>query len=86
MGRKIAYRYICDWTLIPTHLMLQDNGSTEQELLIISLLNLEMQPQIESLISGRCNVTIAVNGRKYQKFRLDVVRNLCSDVILGHEF
>ena len=41
---------------------------------------------IESSISGQCNVTIEVNGRKYQKVRLDILQNLCSDVILGHDF
>ena len=41
---------------------------------------------MESSISGQCNVTIEVNGRKYQKARLDILQNLCSDVILGHDF
>ena len=31
----------------PTHLMLQNNGNTGKELLIISLLNVEMQPRID---------------------------------------
>ena len=37
-------------------------------------------------IPGQCNVTIHVNGRKYQKVRLDILQNLCSDVILGNNF
>ena len=41
---------------------------------------------MESSISGQCNVTIEVNGRKYQKVRLDILQNLCTDVILGHDF
>ena len=41
---------------------------------------------MESSISGQCNVTIEVNGRKYQKVRLDILQNLCSDVILEHDF
>ena len=41
---------------------------------------------MESSISGQCNVTIEVNGRKYLKVGLDILQNLCSDVILGHDF
>ena len=41
---------------------------------------------MESSISGQCNVTTEVNGKKYQKVRLDILKNLCSDVIPGHDF
>ena len=41
---------------------------------------------MESSISGQCNVTSKVNGRKYQKVRLDILQHLCTDVILGHDF
>ena len=41
---------------------------------------------METPISGQCNVTIEVNGRKYQKVRLDNLQNLYSDVILGYDF
>ena len=48
----------------------------------VTLASTSMAPSIP----GQCNVTIQVNGRKYQKVRLDILQNLCSDVILGHNF
>ena len=35
---------------------------------------------------GCCEVDIYVQGRSYKDVRMSVLPNLCSDVILGHEF
>ena len=44
------------------------------------------QTSMESPIIGMCNVTIELKGKRYDDLRLDILHNLCSDVILGHDF
>ena len=44
------------------------------------------QTSMESPIIGICNVTIELKGKRYDDVRLDILHNLCSDVILGHDF
>ena len=41
---------------------------------------------MESLIIGHCYLTIMLNGHKYDNVRLDILQNLCSDLILGYAF
>ena len=41
---------------------------------------------MESVIIGHCFLTIILKGQKYDNVRLDILRNLCSDVILGYDF
>ena len=41
---------------------------------------------MESPIIGMCNVTIELKGKRYDNVRLDILHNLCSDVILAHDF
>ena len=41
---------------------------------------------MESLIIGHCRLTIMLNGQKYDDVRLDILQNLCSDLILGYDF
>ena len=41
---------------------------------------------MESPIVGQCIVTIVLNGKKYENVGMDIIRNLCSDVILGYDF
>ena len=44
------------------------------------------QTSIESPIIGKCNVVIELKGKRYDDVRLDILPNLCSDIILGYEF
>ena len=41
---------------------------------------------MESCIIGECYLTIKLNEHVYQDIRLDILQNLCSDLILGHDF
>ena len=41
---------------------------------------------MKSLIIGHCCLTIILNGQKYENVRLDILQNLCSDLILGYDF
>ena len=44
------------------------------------------QTSMESPIIGKCNVVIELKGKRYDVVRLDILPNLCSDIILGYEF
>ena len=44
------------------------------------------QTSMESQIIGKCNVTIELKGKRYNDVRLNILHNLCSDVILGYDF
>ena len=44
------------------------------------------QTSMESPIIGNCNVSIELKGKRYDNVRLDILHNLCSDVILGYDF
>ena len=44
------------------------------------------QTSMESPIIGKCNVVIELKGKRYDDVRLDILPNLCSDIILGYEF
>ena len=44
------------------------------------------QTSIESPISGKCNVVKELKGKRYDDVRLDILPNLCSDIILGYDF
>ena len=44
------------------------------------------QTSMESPIIGMWNVTIELKGKRYDDVRLDILHNLCSDVIVGHDF
>eukprot|EP00795_Rhopilema_esculentum_P001723 gene1723-16206_t len=41
---------------------------------------------MESSIIGQCNVKIVLNGNTHKNVRLDILKSLCSDVILGYDF
>ena len=44
--------------------------------------NTSMKP----CVTGYCVVNITVNGRNYKDFRFNVMKDLCSDIILGYDF
>ena len=44
------------------------------------------QTSMESPIIGNCNVSIELKGKRSDNVRLDILHNLCSDVILGYDF
>jgi hypothetical protein len=37
-------------------------------------------------IKGFCYLDLTINGRYYQQMKLLILQNLCSDIILGHDF
>ena len=37
-------------------------------------------------IYGCCNVDITVNGSNYSSVKLRVLKNLCTDILLGQDF
>ena len=37
-------------------------------------------------ILGYCEIDIKINGHDYKNVRLSLLNDLCSDVILGHDF
>ena len=39
-----------------------------------------------SITTGHCFVNVAFKNKVYHRFRLSVLNNLCSDVLLGHDF
>ena len=41
---------------------------------------------IESAIVGHCYVTLDLSGHRYNNIRVDVLKNLCSNIILGYDF
>ena len=41
---------------------------------------------MESTAIGSCQLTLLVNNREYQNIKVDILQNLCSDIILGHDF
>ena len=63
---------------------------------VINNLNISIKPStkkvtmaltsLESSIIGHCIFDIELNGVTYRTTRLDVMKNLCSDVILGYDF
>ena len=75
-----------------------DSGSTESFLSskVVSALSLSVTPTSETismastahigLTSGRCTVSVSLNGRRYEDISFLVLPNLCSDVLLGQDF
>ena len=63
---------------------------------VVNLLNIKTSPTtrkismalttLESELLGYCTVTLTLNGNDYEKFSLGVLKNLCSDIILGYDF
>ena len=59
-------------------------------------LNIEINPCFDNVsmattsltenISGCCNVDITVNGSNYSNVKLRVLKNLCTDILLGQDF
>ena len=44
------------------------------------------QTSMEFPIIGMCNAAIEWKGKRYNNVRLEILRNLCSDIILGYDF
>lgn len=41
---------------------------------------------MESYIIGHCNLNVVVSGQTYDKVHFDILKDLCSDIILGYDF
>jgi len=41
---------------------------------------------MESTVIGRCQLTFALNKYLYKNVKVGIFENLCSDIILGHDF
>ena len=41
---------------------------------------------INTTILGYCEIDLKLNGHDYKNVRLSLLKDLCSDVILGHDF
>ena len=41
---------------------------------------------MKACVTGYCVVNITVDGRNYKDFRFNVMKDLCSDIILGYDF
>ena len=77
---------------------LVDTGSTDNyiSLSTVESLKISTSPAVGKVTmattafttdtEGCCEVDIYVQGRSYKDVRMSVLPNLCSDVILGHEF
>ena len=37
-------------------------------------------------MTGHCEIDIKLNGHDYKNIRLSILKDLCSDVISGHNF
>ena len=41
---------------------------------------------MESTVIGSCQLTLSLNDRTYEKVKIEILQNLCSDMILGYDF
>ena len=41
---------------------------------------------MKACVTGYCVVNITVDGRNYKDFRFNVMKDFCSDIILGNDF
>ena len=63
---------------------------------IAKMLKLKIKPSTRNIsmalstmnttISGYCKIDLKLNGHDYKNVRLSLLKDLCSDVILGHDF
>ena len=66
------------------------NGNTAKRLNIAILLCFDNISMASSLLTenvqGCCNVDVHINGNLYHNVNMKVLKNLCSDVLLGQDF
>ena len=63
---------------------------------IAKMLKLKIKPSTRNIsmalstmntdILGYCEIDLKLNGHDYKNVRLSLLKDLCSDVILGHDF
>ena len=41
---------------------------------------------MKSTVIGTCQLTLTLNNQVYENVKVDILQNLCSDMILGHDF